>query len=129
VRLEARLSAIPRSETWITVVSPYEQLRGALGRINSAQTAAEQVRRFKLFLDLLDHYASRWAGRILPFDERASEIYQGLDPKLIRRIGPRDARIAAIALAHNATLVTANVSDFREIPGLDVVDWLRAQSG
>ena len=34
------------------------------------------------------------------------------------RIGGRDARIAAIALVHEATVLTANTRDFRLVPGL-----------
>jgi len=36
-----------------------------------------------------------------------------------------DLRIAATAVAHHATLVTRNVSDFEDIEGLAVVDWSR----
>jgi tRNA(fMet)-specific endonuclease VapC len=122
--IQARLSRLPRAESWITVISPYEQLRAALGLINSARSIDEQVVRFALLGDLLDHYATQWTGRVLPFDEAAAEIFRGFPAKLIRRIGSRDARIASIALAHDATLVTANLADFQEVPGLAVVDWL-----
>ena len=39
-------------------------------------------------------------------------------------IGPNDLLIAAHALAHDMTLVSANVSEFSRVPGLRVVDWL-----
>jgi tRNA(fMet)-specific endonuclease VapC len=40
------------------------------------------------------------------------------------RIGTQDLKIASIALADNATLLSANLVDFRQVPGLDVEDWL-----
>ena len=43
--------------------------------------------------------------------------------KQYRRIGTNDLRIAAIVLEHNATLVTANVRDFRTIDGINIEDW------
>ncbi len=39
------------------------------------------------------------------------------------RIGHRDLKIAAVALANNLTLLTRNKSDFSAIPGLVIADW------
>ena len=39
------------------------------------------------------------------------------------RIGTMDLKIAAIVLAHDATLLTKNLSDFRKVPGSKVADW------
>jgi predicted nucleic acid-binding protein len=35
-----------------------------------------------------------------------------------------DLKIAAIALVHNATLLSGNLRDFQQIPDLHVEDWL-----
>ncbi|MGZ3395514.1 MAG: type II toxin-antitoxin system VapC family toxin [Isosphaeraceae bacterium] len=124
-RIEERLQGIPVDQVRITVITPIEQLREALGKINSANDATKQVAAFQLFLRLLDHYSRRWSGRILPFDERAVTEFRKFRPELIRRIGRCDAQIAAIALAHGATLMTSNKRDFQQVPGLYVEDWLR----
>ena len=35
-----------------------------------------------------------------------------------------DLKIAATALVHGALLLSANLRDFRQVPGLMVEDWL-----
>jgi predicted nucleic acid-binding protein len=42
---------------------------------------------------------------------------------LSHRPGTQDLRIAAIALRHDATLVTRNQRDFQGITGLPLDDW------
>lgn len=42
-------------------------------------------------------------------------------------VGVEDTQIAATALAHDLTLVTANLKHFRRIAGLRVEDWLDRQ--
>lgn len=39
------------------------------------------------------------------------------------RIGTNDLRIASIAKANYAKLLSRNLRDFRLVPGLDVEDW------
>jgi len=36
----------------------------------------------------------------------------------------QDFKIACICLAHDATLLTRNLADFKPIPGLRVENWL-----
>jgi tRNA(fMet)-specific endonuclease VapC len=65
------------------------------------------------FLDV-DHAVSHKFGEI-----RAQQLDQGSHtPEM-------DLLIAATALVHGLTLVTHNVYDFAQVPGLNVVDWLR----
>lgn len=62
----------------------------------------------------------------LPFDDRAAEVYGQLRTELERRgklIGPNDLLIASISLAHGATLITHNTSEFSHIPDLQIEDW------
>ena len=39
------------------------------------------------------------------------------------RIGTMDLKIAATALAYDATLLTRNAKDFSKVPGLLMEDW------
>ena len=55
----------------------------------------------------------------LPFDAAAAEAYA----KLPFRRGDFDRLLAAHALSLGLTLVTANVADFADVPGLAVEDW------
>ena len=62
----------------------------------------------------------------LPFDDRCAERYGELRHDLETRRcinGPMDLQIAAIALAHDLTLVTGNVEEFKRVHGLKVEDW------
>lgn len=68
---------------------------------------------------LLDDFVVR---PILDFDAAAAGEYQSLSEARLR-VGTMDLRIAAIALAHNALLVSRNLADFQRVPGLKVEDW------
>jgi tRNA(fMet)-specific endonuclease VapC len=64
---------------------------------------------------------------VLPFDVPADSEYGGIRAELEaagRPIGSNDLLIAAHACALAATMVTANVGEFRRIPGLNVENWL-----
>lgn len=54
----------------------------------------------------------------------AGEIRAGLEAKGTP-IGPYDTLIAAQALRHNATLITANTREFSRLTGLKLEDWTK----
>ena len=55
---------------------------------------------------------------------RAAEQFQRLWVARIR-IGTMDLKIAAIALANDAILLSRNLTDFSKVPALRVEDWMR----
>jgi tRNA(fMet)-specific endonuclease VapC len=59
---------------------------------------------------------------VLDFDDEAAAEYRRLRGMKIR-IGTMDLKIAAIALAHGATLLSRNLVDFKKFPDLEVEDW------
>ena len=64
---------------------------------------------------------------VLPFDVPADAEYGGIRSALEaagRPIGSNDLLIAAHAYATGATVVTANVDEFKRIRGLSVENWL-----
>jgi tRNA(fMet)-specific endonuclease VapC len=63
---------------------------------------------------------------VLPFDETAQSRFRSLR-KQCRRLGTLDLRIASIALTTDATLVSRNLRDFRQVPGLRVEDWTKPE--
>ena len=62
----------------------------------------------------------------LPFDDACAEHYGQIHADLLNQgkpIGPNDTLIAAIARAHDATLVTSNTGEFKRVAGLRMEDW------
>jgi tRNA(fMet)-specific endonuclease VapC len=117
--LGRRLSAVPPEEIAVTVVTYEEQMRGWLAYVAQAKKREQQLEAYRR----LRHHIQRF-GKIplLEFDDRAFDEFERLQKARIR-IGTMDLKIAAIALANDATLLTRNLSDFGKIPGLKVEDW------
>lgn len=64
---------------------------------------------------------------IVDFDLSAARCFGNLKADLRKRgkpTGETDAWIAAVALAHCATLITHNTKDFQHITDLRIEDWL-----
>lgn len=57
---------------------------------------------------------------VLPFDESAARVYS----RLRFRRGSYDRMIAAHALAMGLGLVTADLGDFADVPGLAIENWV-----
>lgn len=104
----------------IPIVGVEEQLRAWLAKINRVNKPELQIgpySRLKKVFTLLREWP------ILEWNDDAVEHYSGLR-WLRHRTGTQDLKIACIALANDALLLSANLRDFEQVPGLRVEDWL-----
>jgi tRNA(fMet)-specific endonuclease VapC len=72
-------------------------------------------------------WASLRRGRCFPFDQRAAATFARLRQQGVR-IGTMDLKIAAIALEHQALVLSGNLRDFHQVPGVHVEDWRQSSS-
>ena len=117
--LKARLRSLPPDDVASTIISYEEQTRGWLARI--AQFS-EPDRQIVLYAQLKRQLQNYCRVAVVDFDERAAEELGRLRRAKVR-IGTMDLKIAAIALANDATVLTRNASDFSRVPGLRIEDW------
>ncbi len=115
----SKLRLVDRSTVATTVITLYEHLRGRLAAINRKQSDAQLQLALRRLQATQQYY---YTARILPFAERGTQIYQILFAQKLR-IGTQDLQIAAIALAHDAILITANRRHFDQVPNLQIEDW------
>ncbi len=116
-----RLQQVEPDTIATTVITMYEQLRGRLAVVNRKQDE-ESLQLALRRLQITHRYFCQ--VQVVPFSEIASEQYRQL-VKQKTRIGTQDLRIAALALAHNAILVTSNRRHFDRVPGLVIEDWAK----
>lgn len=87
----------------------------------------EGKRRDTLFSSLEQQVLPLFAGRILPFDEQASQAYATLRANARtagRAIATADGYIAAIAVTHGLAVATRDTSPFEAV-GLKVINpWM-----
>lgn len=94
-------------------------MRGWLDRIAKAKTIDAKVAAYQLLRQHIDNYRKI---AIVEFDYVSAQTDQYLR-KAHPRLGAMDLKIAAIAITHNATLLTRNQSDFGQITELRTEDW------
>lgn len=111
-------------EVAVSIVSFEEQMRGWLAFIARAKSSKHQIKGYARLHALLEDFNTR---PVLEFDQRCAAHFEHL-VRLKVRIGTMDLKIAAIALAHEALLLSRNLADFRKVPGLRVADWTARQS-
>lgn len=119
-RLKARLDA-EGDDVATSIVSFEEQVRGWLALIARAKRPEQQLVAYRQLHELLADFQTR---PVLRFDERALREFARLRREH-RRAGSMDLKIAAVAIASDATLVTRNISDFAGIGELRVLDPLK----
>ncbi len=123
--IEAQIGASTNRDFWITAVSAFEMVDGAVALHEALRRKRKDlIPGFNLVQEVVE-YLGGWRGRILGYDNSAEQIYRSFIPRLRQELGD-DARIAAIALLHGAAVWTCNVDDFRRLPGLTVY---RAETG
>ena len=116
--LTLKLSELPESQIATTIVSYEEQCKGWLAKTSNARGEA-LIRAYSYLGQHLEVYG---AIRVQPFDVGAHAVFLDLQVQRIR-IGTQDLKIAAIALANDATVLTRNTQHFARVPNLKFEDW------
>jgi len=119
-QLAGRILTATGNEFRIPIVSAEEQMRGWLARIHRLRTFHDQVPAYGELADLFQ-FLRVW--EVVRFDRQAADTAERLRKQKVR-IGTNDLKIAAIALAQNALLLSANLRDCRKVPGLRVENCL-----
>lgn len=107
----------------ITIITVQELFNGWMGCLNDPAQANRQVTlygKLSKVVTLLKEIV------VLDFDEVADQIFRQMlsnHPPLRKARLQKDMRIAAIAICHNAIVVTRNERDFSQIPNLQILDW------
>jgi predicted nucleic acid-binding protein len=109
--------SVPLTDMWITSTTVAEVFFGV--------ERLPDGKRKRALIDSAESWVSvAFENRVLAFGEREARLYAALVVRLLRtgrHIDMPDAQIAAIALAHGATLATRNVRDF-ESTGIAVIN-------
>ena len=119
VGVSQRFNSHPLTEMAITVISVEEQLSGWYTRLRRAKKRDDKVRVYQRLATCTQALAG-W--HILSFTDRSFAQYDSLRT-LKLKIGRMDLSIAAITLENGGTLVTRNLRDFQQIPGLPLENW------
>jgi tRNA(fMet)-specific endonuclease VapC len=102
------------------IVAAEESLQGWISLIRRERAGARQIRAYSLLQQSIQTLAKL---TILPFDDDAAALLLELQEMRLR-VGTMDLKIAAICLAHDATLLPRNLADFERVPGLRTENWL-----
>ncbi|WP_309720186.1 type II toxin-antitoxin system VapC family toxin [Armatimonas sp.] len=115
-----RIREAPLDDLYISAITVGEIMEGGLALIRKLQPKDQEAAGYKL---LIDHFEALKSFAILPYDTEAEAIFHGF-PKNIRRQGRQDCQIAAIALTHEATVITRNERHFAQIPSVVFENWV-----
>ncbi len=124
-QIQRRMAEQPSTSIYLSAITAEELFKGRLKSIQQARERDSPLisRAFDGLIELSRQMESfRQAGRMLRYDEAAEQLFQSW-PNALKRAGSQDCRIAAVAIVHGFTVVTANTRHFRAIPGLPLADW------
>lgn len=128
---------LPDTNVWIEFLNPGENaIKRRIGSMLPGQLVVCSVVKAELYFgaersarqqenrNVLDGLFSELQS--LPFDDTAAMHYARVRAQLAALgmpIGPHDLMIAAIALAHDLTVVTRNTREFSRVTDLKSEDW------
>ena len=114
----ARSAVVPASQKFITIITVEEQIDGWYALLRKPVPKARVLDAYTRLAETVRYYG---VAQLLTLSEAAFDRADRLHKQKLN-VKKNDLRIAAIALEHSATVVTANVRDFARIPGLLVED-------
>lgn len=104
----------------IPIVAIEEQLKGLLAMVHRAIDPDKKIWPYQRLASLVRGLSE---VDVVDFDLEAATIAKELRRQRLK-IGNQDLSIAAIALAIDSLLLSANLRDFQRVPGLQVESWL-----
>ena len=113
---EAKVRGREDEAFFISVITASELLHG----VWRAKEAKIRSRRAAFVENILSQFP------LLSIDLSTARIHAQLWAEAEmkgRPIGPHDAWLAAACITHDLVLATANVKDFKKIPGLEIEHW------
>jgi len=117
-RLVARMGTTIDETFTIPIIAVEESMRGWMASIAKERKVHRQIGPYRELGELFTFYAQ---FSITEFNDRAATLFETMG-KL--RISGEDRKIAAIALANDALLLTANRRDFDQVPNLRFENWM-----
>ena len=115
----------PAIKKWIQLFHP-EQIKIPAIVQSELLLGAMKSDNSKQMIHLVEKFLEPY--EIVAFDEQAAISYARIRFELEksgRSIGPNDLIIAATINAHQGTLVTHNIKEFKRISGLFIQEWTR----
>ena len=121
-KLNKRIATLHKSEKLaLTIITRMEMLDGRIASVKKAADKDELRVAMERFLQTERLLVS---FRRLNVDNAGLTHFESLlKGKKTRKMRRTDMLIACIALAHKTLLVTRNVNDYKNVPGLPVENW------
>jgi tRNA(fMet)-specific endonuclease VapC len=116
LRLEPHVARHHDEESFLSAITASELLHG-VHRVTQPDVRAKRSAFVEAVLERFP---------VLPVDLAAARAHAQLWSQLRQAgdmIGPHDLWLSATCVAHGLTMVTANVREFRRVPGLAVEMW------